>query len=88
MINQVFNLGSEESNVTKGDIVNLIKLKCPDFILHFTDHGAQDDRRNFHVDYSKIQALGFNTLISLKDGIDELVRGMQAVEFRHKYANV
>ena len=88
MVNQIFNLGSEESNVTKGHIVEIIKEKAPGFILHYTDSGGQDDRRNFHVDYSKIQSLGFKTSISLEQGVNELIKGMELIDVSNPYINV
>ena len=59
-----------------------------DYLLHFADVGEDPDKRNYEVSYQKIQSLGFDTLISMEEVIDELVRGLQTIDARNVYSNV
>lgn len=87
MKNNFYNVGSEEMNYSKEEICNLIKQKT-DAYIHFADIGEDADKRNYKVSYEKIKKLGYNTTITVEDGIDELVRALKAVQFRTPYANI
>lgn len=68
--NQIFNIGDSSLNFSKIDIANNIK-KYVDFEL--IDSTLPDlDERNFSVSFEKINSLGFNTKLSLDNGIREL----------------
>lgn len=88
MINEVYNLGSSEANLTKEDVAMLIKKKFNEFIYHSTDESGGDDKRNFFVDYSKINALGFKTKVSVEQGIEELIKGIETVDIKNPYTNI
>ncbi len=87
MVDNVFNVGSKKMNYSKEDICNLIK-KHTGVYVHYADVGEDADKRNYVVSYDKINKLGFDTTISVEDGIKELVRVCRAIEFRRPYANV
>ena len=87
MVDNVYNIGSEAMNFTKEDIALVIKEKV-DYILHFADIGEDPDKRNYEVSYQKIRPLGFETLISMEEAIDELVGGLQTIDVRNIYSNV
>lgn len=87
MENQVFNVGSEKLNHSKEDVALCIKEKI-DFYLHFADIGKDEDQRNYQVSYEKIRKLGFETTISLDQGIDELIRGYELIEVKNPFSNV
>jgi nucleoside-diphosphate-sugar epimerase len=87
MRNQVYNIGSETMNFSKAEVCEMIKKKV-DYYLHFADVGTDADKRNYVVSYKKINDLGYKTTISLEEGIDELARAAQAVEFKTPYTNV
>lgn len=54
---------------------------------HFTDVGRDEDQRNYQISYEKIRAVGFRTTVDLKQGINELIRGMEAIDVPNRYAN-
>lgn len=84
MKNNVYNVGHESMNFTKEDIAKKIQQKI-NFHLHFADFGADPDQRNYEVSYAKIRAAGFETKISLEQGIDEMVKGLQMVNVQNPY---
>ena len=87
MADNCYNVGSEAMNFTKEEIAFLIKKKI-DYYLHFADIGEDPDKRNYKVSYQKIRSLGFETLVSMEEAIDELVKGLQAVDVGNIYSNV
>ncbi len=88
MLNEVYNLGSEEGNFTKEDIVMMLKKKLPGFNPLFTETKGSDDQRDFFIDYKKLYATGFRTTISMDEGLDELIKGMSLMDIKHPYANI
>lgn len=86
MTDDVYNVGSESMNVNKEDVVMLIRARL-EFALHFADFDHDEDRRNYAVSFAKIQSLGFEPSISLEQGVDELIRGVQAVDGLSPYSN-
>jgi len=87
MLNQVYNLGSESLNVRKGELAQRIRRKI-DFALTISETGEDPDKRNYTVSFSKLRRAGYETTISLDDGIDELVRGLQAIDVMDPFSNV
>ena len=87
MYNQVYNVGNEKMNYSKEDICEIIRNKTGAYI-HYADIGEDVDKRNYVVSYEKIRKLGFETTISVEEGIDELKRALVAVEFKTPYTNV
>ena len=87
MVNQVYNVGSESMNYTKKEICEMIKSKI-EYYLHFAEFAADEDKRNYEVDYSKIKNIGYKTTITVEEGIDELIKYMTAFNTPNPYANV
>lgn len=87
MVDNVYNIGQNSMNYTKEDIVGLLRTRL-DFMVHFAEVGTDLDKRDYEVSYEKIRALGFNTNISIHQGIDEIISGLRLVEFRRPYSNV
>jgi nucleoside-diphosphate-sugar epimerase len=86
MKNDVYNVGSEEMNYSKEDICEIIKKKI-DVYVHYADFEGDEDKRNYVVSYDKIRSLGYQTTISVEEGIDELLRALQVVNFKDPYSN-
>lgn len=82
----VYNLGAESLNLTKGDLAGRIaqRLGCR---LQISEDGQDPDRRNYRVDFSKLEALGFRTQLTIEDGIEEMARGLQVVTVPNPYSN-
>lgn len=83
----IFNIGDDSNNYSKEEIALKIKERI-DYYLHFADVGEDEDKRNYGVSYEKINSLGFNTKITVDEGIDELIKACQIFEFRHPYKNI
>lgn len=86
MKNNVYNVGSEQMNYSKEDICELIKSKTEVYI-HYADIGEDADKRNYIVNYDKIMSLGYNTTITVEQGIEELLAALPAIKFRDPYSN-
>ena len=86
MSGQVYNVGGNSMNYSKRDVCNLIQ-KNIDYYLHLADIGADADKRNYVVSYDKINKLGFETTISLEEGIEELVKGIKIIKREDPYSN-
>jgi len=84
---QVFNVGHESLNFTKEDIVRLIEKRVK-FLVYFAEFGKDEDKRNYEVDYTRIQATGFETRVDIERGLAELIAGLQLLEIRNPYGNV
>ena len=76
--NQIFNIGNNDMNLTKKEIANLIKSKI-DFELKIVSGKIDSDKRNFIVNYDKLEKTGFKTEISLEDGIDEIINKFKCI---------
>jgi len=87
MKNNIYNVGSEKMNYSKKDICELIKEKTG-FYVHYANIGEDTDKRNYVVSYKKLNSLGYDTTISVEEGIDELVRALKAIKFKTPYSNV
>ena len=87
MAGEVYNVGSDDNNRSKQQICEAIQDKV-DYYLHYADVGKDVDKRNYVVSYDKIASLGFETTVSVEEGIAELVRGLPLFDVRNPYSNV
>lgn len=87
LVNETFNIGHESMNYTKEDIALKIKEKI-DFYLHFADIGSDPDKRDYEVSYQKIREKGFETIYTVEDGIEELIKAYQVISLRNPFSNV
>jgi len=87
MNRQVFNVGSETMNCSKQDICEFIKMHTNVYV-HYADIGEDLDKRNYTVSYKKIRDLGYNTTVTLDEGIDELNKACKLIKIKTKYTNV
>jgi nucleoside-diphosphate-sugar epimerase len=71
---QIYNLGNEDGNYTKDEIVALIKQKLPETRVQHKDLAFDGDMRDVGVSYRKIQQrLGFHTRWTVENGIDDII---------------
>lgn len=76
---QIFNVGGNSLNVTKGEVGEKIKLLVPDAEVSYD---PPDDMRDYRAEFAKIQTyLGFRAEISLKEGIDDIVQEFKQGNF-------
>ena len=87
MKGEAYNVGHESLNFTKEDVALAVKRKF-DYHLHFADIGSDPDKRDYEVSYEKIRKTGFETEITLEEGIDELIKGYQMITMQNPYSNV
>lgn len=71
---QIFNLGLSNENLTKLELAERIKLQVPNFEIMLKDFKTDPDKRNYIISNDKIEKLGYKTIHSLDDGIEELIK--------------
>ena len=72
MKKNIYNIGSDSMNYSKLQIAKKIQKKTVCEVI--TSTLADPDKRNFIIDYSKIQKFKFKNKISIDEGINELVK--------------
>ena len=71
---QVFNLGTENGNYSKNDIVNFILKRMPETVVEYKDLTFGGDMRDITVSFEKIKrVLGFDTTFTVDDGVREVL---------------
>ncbi|MBF0381525.1 MAG: SDR family oxidoreductase [Magnetococcales bacterium] len=71
MCGEVYNVGANNMNYSKLQLTEKIKEHTPFEIIK--SDLEDPDRRDFIINFNKIQALGFKSKISMDDGIKELL---------------
>lgn len=70
---QVFNLGTENGNYSKDDIVQLVLKRMPETTVEYKDLTFGGDMRDITVSFEKIKRVfGFDTTLDVDDGIREV----------------
>ncbi|MBI2596907.1 NAD-dependent epimerase/dehydratase [Candidatus Daviesbacteria bacterium] len=87
MNKEIYNVGDERLNVSKEEVCRLLQ-KYVEFYLHFVEVGHDIDQRDYMVDYSKIQKVGYDTTISIEEGIKELIKLSDIIKIENPYSNV
>ncbi|MBI2758560.1 MAG: NAD(P)-dependent oxidoreductase [Chloroflexi bacterium] len=71
---QVYNLGADNGNYTKDQIVALVLKRMPETVVDYKDLTFGGDMRDITVSFAKIKReLGFETTMDVDDGIRELL---------------
>jgi nucleoside-diphosphate-sugar epimerase len=71
---QVFNLGTENGNYSKDDIVRLVLKRMPETVVEYKNMSFGGDMRDITVSFEKIKhVLGFNTTLDVDDGVREVL---------------
>ncbi|EKE05778.1 MAG: NAD-dependent epimerase/dehydratase [uncultured bacterium] len=78
---QIFNVGSDKNNFTINQISELIQYELPNtFVLQCENFS---DLRDYKVEFSKIESwLGFNTSVTVSDGIKEIINNMRKYKIK------
>jgi nucleoside-diphosphate-sugar epimerase len=89
---QVYNLGTENGNYTKDEIVNLVLKRMPETVVDYKDLTFGGDMRDITVSFEKVRRkLGYETTLNVDDGIRELVFALKSGLIRNphdeKYRN-
>ena len=76
---QVFNLGTDNGNYSKDDIVGLILKRLPQTVVEYKDLTFGGDMRDITVSFAKIKkVLGFDTTLDVNDGVREVLFALKA----------
>ncbi len=71
---QVFNLGTDQGNYSKDDIVRLVLKRMPQTIVEYKDLTFGGDMRDITVSFAKIKnVFGFDTTLDVDDGVREIL---------------
>ena len=71
---QVFNLGTENGNYSKNDIVGFVLKRMPETVVEYKDLTFGGDMRDITVSFEKIKrVLGFETTLTVDDGVREVL---------------
>jgi nucleoside-diphosphate-sugar epimerase len=75
---QVFNLGAEDGNATKDQIVSLILKRLPETVVRYKDMTFGGDMRDISVSFEKIQrSLSFRATRTLEDGVRDVLYALR-----------
>lgn len=86
MKDNIYNVGHESLNATKEDVATLVR-KYVDYYLHFAEIDSDPDKRDYEVSYEKIRKTGFETTVTLEDGIKEMVEAFKLISLDNPYKN-
>ena len=87
MRGEIYNVGLSEANISKHELCQHIQKLVPSFVFMEAPLAKDPDQRNYVVSNAKIEATGYNTSVTLSDGLAELVKGF--VMFKNTlYGNV
>ena len=76
---QVFNLGTDNGNYSKDDIVRLVLKRMPQTVVEYKDLTFGGDMRDITVSFAKIKnVLGFDTTLDVDDGIREVLFALKS----------
>jgi nucleoside-diphosphate-sugar epimerase len=86
-VDNIFNVGLSDANLSKYELCILIKKFLPFFEIYESKSGKDPDQRNYIVSNKKIEDRGFKPKISLEEGIDELIQGLKIFNTK-PYTNI
>lgn len=76
---EIFNLGTDEGNYSKDDIVQLVLKRMPETVVEYKDLTFGGDMRDITVSFAKIRdVLGFKTTLDVDDGVRELLFALKS----------
>ncbi len=83
-----YNVGLSSANLSKRELCDEIAREVPSFHVVEAAIGEDPDQRNYIVSNEKIERTGFQAVVSLEEGIRELIKGYQIIQARDGFANV
>ncbi len=81
-----YNVGLSKANLSKWELCEVIRQHVPEFQFMISEVGKDPDQRNYIVNNARIEATGFKTMVSMDDGIRELIKAFQVIR-RNQYSN-
>jgi len=84
---QIYNLGDEQGNYSKDEIISLIMKELPETRVHYQDLEFGGDMRDIRVSFEKIQNhLGFEVKWTVEQGIQEIIYILRTGLVKDPYA--
>ncbi|MEX1248222.1 MAG: NAD(P)-dependent oxidoreductase [Anaerolineales bacterium] len=75
---QVFNLGTEQGNYRKDQIVDFVLKRLPETTVRYKDLTFGGDMRDISVSFEKVRReLGYKALLTVDDGVREVLHALQ-----------
>lgn len=75
---KVYNLGSDDGNYTKDQIIALVIKRLPETIVEYKDLTFGGDMHDITASFEKIRReLGFNATLTADDGVREVVNALR-----------
>jgi nucleoside-diphosphate-sugar epimerase len=76
---QIYNLGIDDGNYTKDEIVGLVIKRLPETVVRYKDLTFGGDMRDIRVSFEKIKReLGFEARLNVDDGVREVVHALRS----------
>jgi nucleoside-diphosphate-sugar epimerase len=88
---EVFNIGLSNANLSKQELLEVIKSHVNDFAIVYDDYYEDPDKRNYIVSNEKIEGTGWKPVWNLNMGIEQLIMAYQMIvpkmgaEFRNGF---
>ncbi len=76
MKGEVYNLGSDEANISKMDLAKKVASHIPNTLIYENNQEKDQDKRNYLVSNEKLKNAGFKAETSLDHGIEDLIKGV------------
>jgi nucleoside-diphosphate-sugar epimerase len=75
---QIYNLGTDDGNYTKEEIVGLVIKRLPKTVVTYKNLTFGGDVRDITVSFEKVRhALGFKAGLTVNDGVREVVHTLR-----------
>ena len=87
MRGQPYNVGLSDANLSKLELCQRIQQHLPKFVFLEAPIGEDPDKRDYIVSNEKVERTGFRPIVSLDDGIHELIKGYRMLR-NSIYGNV
>lgn len=84
MSGQSYNVGLSSANLSKLELCNAIKEQIPNFAIQESQIDNDPDKRNYIVSNDKLESLGWKPMVSLEEGIKELIAAYDIISYNNK----
>ena len=74
MKGQAYNVGDDAMNMTKSNVAQLIQKNVKGCVITESKSGVDKDKRDYEVSYAKIRKCGFNSTITVEEGIQDMLK--------------
>jgi nucleoside-diphosphate-sugar epimerase len=80
----VYNVGSQGGNLTKGQLAEIIKEKTG-CVVNYVNTFTDPDARNYSVNYARLEETGFKVKYTAEDMVDSLIKAVPLLDTKAKY---